>query len=149
MKAKVEEELDSLVSEGVLDPVQFADWAAPIVPLLKSDKKSIRICGDFKRTVNQAAKLDTYPIPRIEDLFATLAGGKMFTKLDLSQAYQQVKLEEVSKAYVVINTHRDLLPLFFQVPQLLIIAGAVWPRYLCHNQALTQCISFEVTLLSQ
>ena len=37
-------------------------------------------------TVNQASKLDRYPIPRVEDLLATLAGGKTFTKLDMSQA---------------------------------------------------------------
>ncbi len=32
----------------------------------------------------------------------------MFSKLDLSQAYQQVLLDEESKTYVVINTQRGL-----------------------------------------
>ena len=82
--------------------------AAPIVPVLKSDKSSIRICGDFRVTVNKAVKLDSYPIPRVEDLFAKLSGGKRFTKLDLSQAYQQLELDEESKEYVVINTPRGL-----------------------------------------
>ena len=108
MKELVEKDLDRLVTEGILEPVQFADWAAPIVPVLKGDGMSIRICGDFKMTINQAAKLDKYPLPKIEDLFAQLAGGKTFTKLDLSQAYQQVKLDESSKPYTVINTHRGL-----------------------------------------
>ena len=108
MRKLVNDELDRLEAEGVLKPIQFADWAAPIVPILKSDKKSVRICGDFKQTVNRAAKLDSYPIPKIEDLFAELAGGKTFSKLDLSQAYQQVELDEESKAYVVINTQRGL-----------------------------------------
>ena len=35
----------------------------------------MRICGDFKQTVNRAAKLDRYPIPKFEDLFASLTGG--------------------------------------------------------------------------
>ena len=61
---------------------------------MKADKQSLRICGDFKLTVNQASKLDRYPIPKIEDLFANLAGGKRFSKLDMSQAYQQIPLEE-------------------------------------------------------
>ncbi len=52
--------------------------------------------------------MDSYPIPRVEDLFATLAGGKVFTKLDLSQAYQQLLLEEDCKKYVVINTQQGL-----------------------------------------
>lgn len=54
------------------------------------------------------SKLDTYPIPKVEDLFAKLAGGKTFTKLDLSQAYQQLPLDEDSRQYVVINTHKGL-----------------------------------------
>ena len=93
MRALVEEELDNLLKEGVISPVQYADWAAPIVPILKRGRKSVRICGDFKLTVNQASKLDRYPIPKIEDLFAKVNGGKVFTQLDLSQAYQQLFLE--------------------------------------------------------
>ena len=54
------------------------------------------------------SKLDCYPIPRVEDLFATLSKGMYFTKLDLSQAYLQLPLDEQSKKYVVINTHKGL-----------------------------------------
>ena len=107
MRTIVEQELDRLVSEGILEPVKFADWASPIVPVLKADGRSVRICGDFK-LLNQACKLDKYPLPKIEDLFVKVAGGKAFTKLDLSQAYQQVPLAEESRKYVVINTHRGL-----------------------------------------
>ena len=107
-KLKVEEELDKLTKLGIIEPIQFAEWAAPIVAVLKSDKKSIRICGDFKVTVNSASKVDRYPIPKIDDLFATLGGGQKFTKLDMSQAYMQIPLSEDSKQYVVINTHRGL-----------------------------------------
>ena len=106
MRNKVEAELQRLEDAGIIEPVQFADWAAPIVPVVKSDKESIRICGDFKVTVNKASKLDRYPIPKIE--IARLAGGKTFTKLDMSQAYQRIVLDEDSRTYVVINTHRGL-----------------------------------------
>lgn len=66
----VEDELDRLVVEGTLEPVEYSDWAAPIVAVLKADKKTIRICGDFRTTVNPVSKLHRYPIPRVEDLFA-------------------------------------------------------------------------------
>ncbi|CAB4020384.1 Hypothetical predicted protein [Paramuricea clavata] len=85
LREKVEKELERLQEVGTIEPVQFADWAAPIVPIVKDDK-SIRICGDYKVTVNQATKLDNYPIPKAEDLFATLSGGEKFIKLDMSQA---------------------------------------------------------------
>ena len=68
----------------------------------------MRICGDFKKTVNQASKVDKYPIPKIEDLFPTLAGGKAFTTLDMGQVYQQVLLDEPSRKLVVINTSKGL-----------------------------------------
>ncbi|XP_062501355.1 uncharacterized protein LOC134178496 [Corticium candelabrum] len=58
---------------------------------------SIRICGDFRLTINQAAPCEKYPLPKINDIFASLAGGQLFTKLDLSQAYQQVALDETSQ----------------------------------------------------
>ena len=79
----VEKELDHLVSEGILEPVEFSEWASPIVPVLKSDNKSVRVCGGLSMEV--------------EDLFTSLSGAKVFSKIDLSQAYQQVPFEEESR----------------------------------------------------
>ena len=75
----VQNELDRLVAEGIIELVQFNDWAVPIVSKVKQDKVSVRICDDFKLTIHHESKLDRYPIPRIEDLFAKLASGKQFT----------------------------------------------------------------------
>jgi len=67
----------------------FTEWAAPLVPVVKQEG-SVCICGDYKCTVNQVSKLDNYPIAKTEDSLATLGGGNKFTKLDMSQAYQQL-----------------------------------------------------------
>ena len=107
LRTKVEKELDRLLAEGIIQPVQFSDWAAPIVPVIKGDG-SVRICGDYKVTINKIARIYKYPIPRIDDLFASLSGGKKFSKLDLSHAYQQLELQEESRQYVTINTHKGL-----------------------------------------
>ena len=69
LRDKVEKELQRLKEEGTLEPVEVAEWAAPIIAVLKRDKNSIHICGDFSVTVNPVSKLDRYPIPNIEDLF--------------------------------------------------------------------------------
>ena len=112
MKVAVEAELERLCKEGIIEPVAFSDWAAPIVPILKPDRKSIR---DFKLTINQASKLDRYPIPKVEDLLATLVGGKKFTKLDLSQAYQQVRLaEQATRVYLGIRMELHQLQASFK-----------------------------------
>ena len=88
----MEDELDWLQTLGLIQPIQFSEWAAPIVPAMKGDGR-VRICGDYKVTVNKAAKVDKYPIPR-KELFTLLASGKAFTKLDLSHAYLQVPLDD-------------------------------------------------------
>ena len=69
---------------------------------------NIRICGDYKLTINAVTKTDPYPLPRIEDIFASLSGGKLFTKMDLAHAYQQIPLTDDSKCYTTINTHKGL-----------------------------------------
>ncbi len=40
-------EIDHLAKSGIIEPVEFSDWAALIVPVVKTDG-SIRICGDYK-----------------------------------------------------------------------------------------------------
>ena len=68
----------------------------------------IPLCGDYKVIVNPALKVDQYPVPKPEDLFATLASGKNFSKIDLSHAYQQIFLKADSWQFVTINTHKGL-----------------------------------------
>ena len=72
MRPKVEAEINRLVREQILAPVKHSDWACLVVPILKPDGL-IRLCGDYKLTVNRVSLLEQYPIPRIEDLFAALS----------------------------------------------------------------------------
>ena len=107
LKQKVEEELDRLSNLGIIAPVKTSKWAAPIVPVLKRNG-SLRICGDFKTTFNQVSDIESYPLPRVEELFTNLSGGKFFSKLDMSNAYLQLPLADSSKEFLTINTHKGL-----------------------------------------
>jgi len=60
-----------------------------LVPILKPDG-DIRICGDYKVTLNKSLIDVRYPLPRIDDIFAALQGGTLYTKLDLSNAHNQL-----------------------------------------------------------
>ena len=68
----------------------------------------MHIFGDYRVTVNPLLVVDQHPLPKPEELFSSLSGGQKFSKIDLSQAYQQMVLEEESRKYVVINTHKGL-----------------------------------------
>ena len=70
----MEEELDRLQREGVIKPMEYSDWGAPIVPVLKPNGE-VRICGDYKLTVNLEAKVNKYPLPNIDYLYNKLSGG--------------------------------------------------------------------------
>ena len=107
MKSHIEEALDQLEADSVLENVTHSDWAALIVTVPKRDGR-IRVCGDYIVTVNPVLDVDKYPLPRPEDIFATLAGGKRFTTLDLSHAYNQLILDDEFRKYVVVNTHCGL-----------------------------------------
>ena len=93
--------------QGIIRKVDSSDWAAPIVAVPKKDGR-FRLCGDYKFTINQALTADQYHLPKPEDLFASLANGTLFTKLDLSQAYLQLQLDKSSMPYVTVNTHQSL-----------------------------------------
>ncbi|XP_060771685.1 uncharacterized protein K02A2.6-like [Neoarius graeffei] len=105
IRSKVDAELDTLVTSGVLEPVAISEWATPIVPVPKKNGE-IRICGDFKVTLNPVLAAEQYPLPHIDDLFAGLSRGQKFSKMDLNQAYLQMRVQEESKAFLTITTQK-------------------------------------------
>ena len=56
LRSKMEEDLNRLLKEGIIEPVQFSDWATPVVPVVKEDG-SLRLCGDYRITVNRVPNL--------------------------------------------------------------------------------------------
>ena len=55
---------------------------------------------------------------------ARLAGGKIFTKLNLSQAYLQLPVDEDSKGLLVINTPKGLFQ-YNRLPYGVFVAPAI------------------------
>ena len=107
LKEKVEEELFRLQAAGIISPVKCLDWTTPVVPVVKSNG-TVRICGNYKTTVSPILEVDRHPLPDIDDLLSQLSGGVPFSKLDLSQAYHQLRLEKQSQELTTINKHKGL-----------------------------------------
>ena len=126
MKPQVDVELDRLIKEGVLVPVESSEWASPIVVVKKADG-SIRLCADFKVTINQHIESNIHPIPNPSDLLSSIAGASVFSKVDLSQAYTQLPLSEDSQKLCVIATHRGLFA-FTRLPFGVSSAPSIWQK---------------------
>ena len=128
VRKKVEDELNRLQELGIISPVSWSEWATPIVVVPKQDG-AIRLCGDFKVSVNPALKIDMYPLPKVEDIFATLGKGELYSKIDLLQAYNQLEVEVASRNILTINTHKGLFQ-YSRVPFGIAAAPAIWQRTL-------------------
>ena len=78
-------------------------------------------------TVNQAIKVDKYPLPLIKDIFASLGGSTMFSKVDLRHAYLQMELEEQAKELCTVSMHKGLYR-YNRLPFGVSSAPALWQR---------------------
>ncbi|UYV84910.1 K02A2.6-like [Cordylochernes scorpioides] len=107
IKEKIDKELDRLEKSQIIEKVNASDWSTPLVTVIKSNGE-LRLCGDFKNTLNNCIEDEKYPLPTIETILGNLGGNKIFTKLDLSSAYHQIEMDEASKNLLVVSTHRGL-----------------------------------------
>ncbi len=82
---------------------------------------------DYEVTINTAIQVESYPLPRVEEIFSHLSGGEYFSKLDMSSAYLQLPLEEESKKLVAINTHKGLF-VYNRLPFGISSAPAIFQR---------------------
>ncbi|GFW54413.1 uncharacterized protein K02A2.6 [Trichonephila clavipes] len=95
------------IGYGGSEKVDSSEWATPVVPVVKSDG-SIRLCADYSVTLNPNLIVPQHPLPRLDEIFGSLNGGKQFTKLDFKHAYLQMKVHPDSQKLMTINTHKGL-----------------------------------------
>ncbi|XP_055915493.1 uncharacterized protein K02A2.6-like [Eupeodes corollae] len=124
----VELEINKMVNDGILEKVNASAWATPIVPIRKTNNQ-IRLCGDYKVTINPCLIVDEHPLPTIEELFASISGGNKFSKIDLTKAYLQLEVNEECRDYLTLSTHKGLYRptrLMYGISS----APAIWQRYM-------------------
>ncbi|XP_046868775.1 uncharacterized protein LOC124461278 [Drosophila willistoni] len=116
LKGLVEEELDRQCKQGILKPVEYSDWATPIVPVIKKDG-SIRICGDYKSTLNKAVKPHCHQIPAINTLLASMEAERNYAQIDreaiaLVAGVKKFHNYVYGLTFTLITDHRPLLGIF-------------------------------------
>ena len=95
MLSEVRNHLQDLLAADIIRP-SYSPYASNIVIARKKDN-SLRMCIDF-RELNKRTVLDSYALPRIEEILDSLSGAKYFTVLDMKSGYHQIEIEESHKA---------------------------------------------------
>lgn len=85
LQTAFEAELKKLQDMGVVSPLPTSNYATPLVPVVKKDG-AIRLCDDYKVSINPCVDTECYPFPRVHDLFAELAGGHKFSNIGFEGA---------------------------------------------------------------
>lgn len=109
LQQDIERELDKWLEQGIAEkvpPGHFSGWGTPLVPIPKKD--GVRLCADYRITVNPQLQPLKYPMRTPEELFASIR-GKMFCKLDCRNAYLQCELDEESREMTTVTTHRGAM----------------------------------------
>ena len=124
VRQEVARQLKDMQETGVIQPSN-SPWTSPIVLVRKKDG-SLRFCIDY-RHLNSVTKVDTYPLPRIDDLLDQLGKSKYFSTLDLASGYWQIPVHPDSQEKTAFVTTRGLFE-FRVMPFGLRNAPAVFQR---------------------
>lgn len=81
--------------------------ASPLVVRVKANN-TLRFCIDGKVTINKYLETEHYPLPRMDDIFASLSNCNIFCVVDLTGAFKQLSVSEKSQEFLTINTHQGL-----------------------------------------
>lgn len=96
-------ELDRLVDLQVITAVdEPTDWVSQLVVTIKKSG-ALRLCIDPK-PLNAALRREYYCIPTLDDVLPSLNGARFFTRVDLSSAFWQLKLDEQSSYLTTFGT---------------------------------------------
>lgn len=111
LEEAVNEKLDELLAQDIIEPVEgHSSWVSPMVVVLKDKdqgKPEVRLCIDMRKA-NQAIRRENHPLPIINDLLPHLAGAKIFSKMDIRQAFHQVELSPKSRYITTFITKKGL-----------------------------------------
>ncbi|CAB4027042.1 Hypothetical predicted protein [Paramuricea clavata] len=104
LRDKLKTELDRMENLGVIEKVvEPTEWVNSLVVVEKNNGK-VRVCLDprLARDLNKAVLREHYPMKTIEEVAAELNGAKVFSTIDASSGFWQVKLDAESSK---LSTH--------------------------------------------
>lgn len=127
IREAIHTEINKMLREDVIEPSD-SEWSSPIV-MIKKPNNTYRFCLDFRK-VNSVSKKDAYPLPYMTAILDKLRTAQYISKIDLSQAYFQIPLDEDSKHITAFTVPGMGLFQFKRMPYGLTGAPATFQRLL-------------------
>ena len=124
VRREVARQLRVMQEAGVIQP-STSPWSSPVVMVRKKDGTQ-RFCVDY-RALNAVTRVDTFPLPRIDDLLDQLGNSRFFTTLDLASGFWQIRLTLSSREKTAFSVPQGLFE-FRVMPFGLTNAPAVFQR---------------------
>jgi hypothetical protein len=87
---EMEKQIRQLLELGYIQP-SLSPFGAPVLFVKKPRSTELRMCIDY-RAINRLTRRIAFPLPRIDEMLDHLTGAKVFSLIDLRQAYHQAKL---------------------------------------------------------
>lgn len=104
---KIECKIDSLLASDIIEPVEeYSPWVSPLVAVLK-DNGEIRLCVDMRRA-NLAIKRESHLMPTFEDFLPRLKEARVFSRLDIKDAFHQLELDESCRQITTFISHKGM-----------------------------------------
>lgn len=102
LSVEVKKHFEELMKQGIVRR-SSSPYSSPITVVKKNNGK-LRICGDYRK-LNHHTVQDQYPLPHIHSFSNQLHGSLIFTKLDLSNAFYQIPMNEddIKKTAVITS----------------------------------------------
>ena len=101
-REELEKVTNEMSEEGIIEP-SMSSWNFPVI-IVKKKSGDIRPVIDF-RSLNRVVILESYPLPRIDEVLSTLGGNTIFSHIDLKSAFHQIELTEDSKKYTAFSVN--------------------------------------------
>ena len=105
LQSNIDKQINDMLDAGIVSP-SSSPWSSPMVIVPKRDGTH-RICIDYRK-LNKALVKDSYPLPRIEHIFATLGKSKFFPTLDLKSGYHQISIAPEDREKTAFCTRTSL-----------------------------------------
>ena len=103
LKNKVKNELNRLEKMRVIKKVtEPTEWVNSLV-VVEKPNKSVRLCLD-PRELNKSILREHFPMKTVEEVAAKVKNAKIYSVLDASNGYWQIRLTKDSQKYTTFNS---------------------------------------------